>query len=73
MPRTKKLKKECSCYQLMDSDPCPLHGIKAAVIRDVSNGNFDYYLPLKEAHRLYQEGKLAFDEINKCYCTVLTK
>jgi hypothetical protein len=56
----------------MDASPCPLHGSKATVIRDVSDGNFDYYLPAREAQRLYKEGKLALDEINQCYCTVIS-
>jgi hypothetical protein len=56
----------------MDSSPCPIHGGKVTVIRDVSDGNFDYYLPPPEAQRLYREGKLALDEINKCYCTVVS-
>jgi hypothetical protein len=68
----KKLKKECSCFQLMNKEPCPVHGGKVTVIRDVSDGNFDYYLPAQEAQRLYREGKLAFDEINHCYCTVVS-
>jgi hypothetical protein len=73
MPRIKKLKKECSCCELMNKAPCPVHGDKALVIRDVSDGNFDYYLPAREAQRLYREGKLALDEINHCYCTVITQ
>jgi hypothetical protein len=67
---TKKLKPECSCSELMNKAPCPVHGGKVTVIRDVTDGNFDYYLPAREAQRLYREGKLAIDEINKCYCTV---
>jgi hypothetical protein len=70
MPRIKRRKKECNCFQLMDRGPCLVHGGKVKVIRDVADGNFDYYLPAREAQRLYREGKLALDVINNCYCTV---
>jgi hypothetical protein len=70
MPRLKKPKPQCTCTHLFDRTACPIHGGKVTVIRDVSDGNFDYYIPSEEAHRLYKEGKLAIDETNKCYCTI---
>jgi len=38
------------------------------VIRDVRDARLDYFLPRRTAKDLYNQGKLAYDCTNLCYC-----
>ena len=39
----------------------------ARVIRDSRDAKRDYFIPKREAQRLYLEGKLSWDCTNNCY------
>ena len=41
---------------------------KVRVIRDTRDATKDYFLQWKIAKKLYEEGVLAFDLTNNCYC-----
>jgi hypothetical protein len=40
---------------------------KARIVRDARDGRKDYFIPIAEAQRLYNEGKLAIDVTNHCF------